>query len=125
MHIPGYQTRNVLNLYTKQLRNNKKSAKEQQHNPETTFDRIKISAAGKQKAILEQITSDIVKKIFNFNFSKDMKYNVTTQPREELSGNLSLENNNNKLVFHTIDSNNIKHRETLEMNESDFLIKDG
>ncbi|MCD6224970.1 MAG: hypothetical protein J7K32_05510 [Deltaproteobacteria bacterium] len=115
----------MLNLYTKQLRNNKKSAKEQQHNPETTFDRIKISAAGKQKAILEQITSDIVKKIFNFNFSKDMKYNVTTQPREELSGNLSLENNNNKLVFHTIDSNNIKHRETLEMNESDFLIKDG
>ena len=125
MHIPGYQTRNVLNLYTRQLRNNKKSAREQQHNLETTFDRIKISAAGKQKAILEQITSDIVKKIFNFNFSKDMKYNVTTQPREELSDNLSLENNNNKLVFHTIDSNNIKYRETLEMNESDFLIKDG
>ncbi len=125
MHIPGYQTRNVLNLYTRQLRNNKKSAREQQNNLETTIDRIKISAAGKQKAILEQITSDIVKKIFNFNFSKDMKYNVKTQPREELSGNLSLENNNNKLVFHTIDSNNIKYRETLEMNESDFLVKDG
>ncbi|WDN88440.1 hypothetical protein BuS5_01408 [Desulfosarcina sp. BuS5] len=125
MHIPGYQMRNVLNIYTRQLRNNKKSAKEKQHNREMTFDRISISAAGKQKAILEKITSNIVKKIFNFNFDKYMEYNVTAHPRGELSGNVSVENNDNKkLVFHTIDSNNIKYRETLEINESDFLVED-
>ncbi|MBL0700211.1 MAG: hypothetical protein JJV92_04955 [Desulfosarcina sp.] len=125
MHIPGYQMRNVLNLYTRQLRNNKKSAKEKRHNREMTFDRISISAAGKQKAILERITSDIMKKIFNFNFDKYMECNVTTQPKGALSGNVSVENNDNKkLLFHTIDSNNVKYRETLEINESDFLIED-
>ena len=125
MHISRYQMRNVLNIYTRQLRNHKKSAKERQHNREMTFDRISISAAGKQKSILEKITSDIIKKIFNFNFDKYMEYNVTTQTREELIGNVSVENNDNKKpVFHTIDSNNIKYRETLEINESDFLIED-
>jgi hypothetical protein len=115
----------VLNIYTRQLRNNKKSAKEKRHNREIPFDRISISAAGKQKAILERITSDIVKKIFNFNFDKYMQYNVTAQPWRELSGNVSVDNNDNKkLLFHTIDSNNIKYRETLEINESDFLAED-
>jgi PBP1b-binding outer membrane lipoprotein LpoB len=119
--------RNVLNTYTRHLRNNnKKAANLKQDSGETPVDRISISDAGRHEVLLEKITSDIVNKIFEFNSVAAMEYNIISEPRNRLNGNLSPRDaDNNKLAFHAIDSNNVKHIETLEMNSSDFLVKSG
>ncbi len=127
MYVPEYQMRNVLNIYTRQLRNNnKKAVNLKQDSGEMPVDRISISDAGRHEALMEKITSDIVKKIFEFNSAAAMEYNIISESSNTLNGNISPgDSDNNKLTFHAIDSNNVKHRETLEMNSSDFLVKCG
>ena len=127
VYIYAYQMRNVLNLYTKQLNNKKKDVRQKQDNSEQVIDRLTISAAGKQKAIMEKITSDIVKKIFNntlFNntLSKTVEDNTSCPPQKNINSNLLIkETSHTKLVFNTIDNNNTKQRDTLEITGSDFV----
>ena len=122
MYIHAYQMRNVLNLYTKQLNNKKKYATEKQDKGEQVIDQLTISTAGKQKAIMERITSDIVKKISNDTlFTKTVEYNASHSPQKKVSGNpLIKDSSKTVLAFNTIDNNNTKHRDTLEITGSDF-----
>ena len=114
--------RNVLNLYTKQLNNKKKDVRQKQDNSEQVIDRLTISAAGKQKAIMERITSDIVKKIFNNTLGKTVENNASCSPQKNINGNLLIkETSHTELVFNTIDNNNTKQRDTLEITGSDFV----
>ena len=123
MYIHAYQMRNVLNLYTKQLTNKKKYATDKQDNGEQIIDRLTISATGKQKAIIERITSDIVKKISNNTLGKTVEYNASHSPQKKLSGNaLIKDRSKTALSFNTIDNNNTKHRDTLEITGSDFVL---
>ena len=122
MYIYAYQMRNVLNLYTKQLNNKKKDVRQKQDNSEQVIDRLTISAAGKQKAIMERITSDIVKKIFNNTLGKTVENNASRSPQKNINSNLLIkETSHTKLVFNTIDHNNTKQRDTLEITGSDFV----
>jgi len=122
MYIHAYQMRNVLNLYTKQLNNKKKDAIQKQDNSEQVIDQLTISAAGKQKAIMERITSDIVRKISNNTLGKPIEYNACSSPQKNVDDNLLIkETFHTELAFNRIDNNNTKQRDTLEITGSDFI----
>lgn len=125
MVTPIYQMQNVLNVYARQLNNKRQAATDKQYNIEKIVDRINLSEAGQEKAIIKKITCSIVKKIFNHNRSQNHEFNKTPQPQKELNTNGSIKNNGDSiLAFHTIDANNTKYLESFEMTESDPPVKD-
>ena len=64
MQIPAYQIHNVLKAYSRQVSQNKLSAKNKSAGSvNTSVDKISISAEGKKQGVIDKVASDIVKKI--------------------------------------------------------------
>jgi hypothetical protein len=64
MQIPAYQIHNVLKAYSRQVSQNKLSAKNKGPGSlNTTMDKISISAEGKKQGVIDKVATDIVKKI--------------------------------------------------------------
>ena len=124
MQISSYQMHNVLNVYSKQLSQNRTGAKTKLTFNKPLEDQINLSPEGKRKATMEKVAKDIVDKIgrLGTNQRKD-------QSKIELSLNGQLKeietqkSVDSKFVFNIIDEVNRKKKTTLSVEDTKFLMK--
>lgn len=125
MYVPSYQMHNVLNVYSKQLRQNMVSEEKSNVPAKPQADRIHLSPEGKRQTMIEKVSKDILEKISRYN-----SLNETRQQNTEYAninsdhGALPQHKTENKtFVFNAIDSINQKSTNTLSVDDSSFLIQ--
>jgi hypothetical protein len=65
MFVSSYQIHNVLNVYSKQLSQDKSVQKEKAEVKKPLSDQINLSAEGKRRATIERVAEDILNKIYS------------------------------------------------------------
>lgn len=124
MYVPSYQMHNVLNVYSKQLRQNMVSDGKNKRPETPPSDRINISPEGKRQIMIEKISKDIVDKISRYGSLNETRQQIS-EYTNIYSENKTLPNNteNKTFVFNAIDSINQKNKNTLSVDDSSFLIQ--
>lgn len=109
MYVPSYQMHNVLNVYSKQLRQNMVSDGKNKRPETPPSDRINISPEGKRQIMIEKISKDIVDKISRYGSLNETRQQIS-EYTNIYSENKTLPNNteNKTFVFNAIDSINQK-----------------
>ncbi len=122
MFIPSYQMHNVLNVYSKQLRQNMASANKKSLSGKLPTDQVSLTPKGKRQATIEKVSKDILDKI-----SRLGTRNIDEQPPAERDGvkteTAAEEAQETAFVFNVIDTINQKRKNTLSVEDSSFLIK--
>ncbi len=123
MFVPSYQMHNVLNVYTKKLRQNI-NTKDQNPTEKPTADRAKLTSEGKRRATIEKVSKEIYEKIIRFGSQAD-----SSQPKsEQIKGKVnrkvaSAKTNKTGFVFNVIDTINKKTTNTVSVEDSNYLIQ--
>ena len=124
MFVPSYQMHNVLNVYSKQLRQNMVSEGNNKMPEKPQSDRINISPEGKRQATIEKVSKDIVDKISRYDTLNETRQQITEYTNiNSDNGNLPYKTENKTFVFNAIDSINQKSKTTLSVDDSSFLIQ--
>jgi len=124
MYVPSYQMHNVLNVYSKQLRQNMVSEEKSNVPAKPQADQTHLSPEGKRQTMIEKVSKDILEKISRYN-----SLNETRQQNTEYAninsdnGALPHKTENKTFVFNAIDSINQKSTNTLSVDDSSFLIQ--
>ena len=124
MYVPSYQMHNVLNVYSKRLRQNMatKTKNKVPQNPQV--GRVKLTPEGKRQATIEKVSKDILNKISRYGTLKENRQINTEHVKVSSNGETALHKPENKnFVFNEIDAIDQKSKNTLSVNDSNFLIK--
>ena len=124
MNVPSYQMHNVLNVYSKQLRQNMASAGKTDKPAKPVEDRVDLAPEAKRQATIEKVSRDILNKISSYVSQHDSRPRLSEHART--SASLSIppaEMENRRFVFNTIDTINNKSRNSLSVDDSSFLIQ--
>jgi poly-D-alanine transfer protein DltD len=123
MYVPSYQMHNVLNVYSKQLKQNVSSGN---NNPAARMltDRVNLTPEEKRQATIEKVSKDILSKITRFGSLAETRQRITAE-NEMIPPNNSPadEKQETTFVFNAIDSINQKITNTLSVEDSGFLIQ--
>jgi hypothetical protein len=124
MYVPSYQMHNVLNVYSKQLRQNLVSEEKGKVPVKPLSDRIHLSPEGKRQAMIEQVSKDIINKISRYDSLNETRQQNTEYANinSDIDG-LSHKTENKTFVFNAIDSINQKSTNALSVDDSSFLIQ--
>ena len=123
MFVPSYQMHNILNVYTKKLRQ-KINTKDQNTTEKPPADRAKLTAERKRRATIEKVSKEIYEKIIRFGSQTD-----SSQPKsEQIKGKVNREvasakKNKTGFVFNVIDTIDKKTTNTVSVEDSSFLIQ--
>lgn len=123
MFVSSYQIHNVLNVYSKQLSQDRNAQKLKSGNEKTSSDQINLSTEGKRRATIERVEQDILNKISRYGSTNEIKKQEQDLSRENAKN--SLESDNNKetgFVFNVIDDLNQKTTNALSVKDTEFLI---
>ena len=124
MNVPSYQMHNVLNVYSKQLKQNVSSGC-QTPAKRTHSDRSNLTPEGKLKATIDKVSSDILKKITRIDSLAETGRAMTADHDKisPVDSDPAAEKQDTTFVFNAIDSINQKKTNTLSIDDSDFLIR--
>ena len=123
MFVSSYQIHNVLNVYSKQLSQDRGAQKLKPGTIKQPSDQIKLSTEGKRRATIERVAQEILNKISHFGSEGGIKTQKQYVSRENEKN--SLESNNKKetgFVFNVIDNLNQKTTTALSVKDTKFLI---
>jgi hypothetical protein len=124
MNVPSYQMHNVLNVYSKQLKQNA-SSRLQTPAKRTPSGRENLKPDGKLKATIEKVSNDILKKITRIDALAETRLAMNADhgkiPPQDCAP--VSEKQDTTFVFNAIDSINQKKTNTLSIDDSDFLIR--
>ena len=123
MFVSSYQIHNVLNVYSKQLSQDRSAQKPKPGTIKPPSDQIKLSTEGKRKATLERVKQDILNKISRYGSKGEINTQKQDVSRENAKN--SLESDNKKetgFVFNVIDNLNQKTTTALSVKDTKFLI---
>jgi hypothetical protein len=123
MFVSSYQIHNVLNVYSKQLSQDRNAQKLKAENEKQPPDQIKLSTEGKRRAIIERVAQDILNKISRYGAKSEMRTQEQDLSREKAKS--SLESDNKKetgFVFNVIDDLNKKTKTALSVKDTKFLL---
>ena len=124
MHVPDYQMHNVINVYSKQLRQNVAKKRRNKVLQRPRMDQIKIRPEGKRKTTIEKVSRDILEKISHYSSSKEYRQQIIEQAKVPSNEEASLHKSESKnFVFNEINAINQKSKNSLSVNDSSFLIK--
>ncbi|MGD9133041.1 MAG: hypothetical protein PVF78_05310 [Desulfobacterales bacterium] len=123
MLVSSYQIHNVLNVYSKQLSQDRNARKLKAENETQPPDQINLSTEGKRKAIIERVAQDILNKISRYGSKSEMKTQESDLSRKNAK---SIPDSDNKkeagFVFNVIDELNKKTTTALSVKDTKFLI---
>ena len=123
MFVSSYQIHNVLNVYSKQLSQDRNTQKLKPAIEKQQPDQINLSAEGKRRAILERVAQDILNKISHYGSKSELKAQEQDQPRENVRNSLDSDNKNETgFVYNVIDDLNKKTKTALSVKDTNFLI---
>ena len=123
MFVSSYQIHNVLNVYSKQLSQDKNVQRLRPGTIKQPSDQIKLSTEGKRRATIERVSQEILNKISHYGAGGEMKAQEQDASRENAKN--SLESDNKKeaaFVFNVIDNLNKKTKTALSVKDTKFLI---
>ena len=123
MHVSTYQIHNVLNVYSKQLSQDRSAPTLKSGNKRNLADQINLSIEGKRRATIEKVAQDIVSKISDYS-SKNQSY---TEEKGLLPGGKKGHDETDPkreaaFVFNVIDKLNKKTTTALSVKDTDFLV---
>lgn len=123
MLVSSYQIHNVLNVYSKQLSQDRNAQKPRPENEKQQLDQINLSTEGKRRAIIERVAQDILNKISRYGSKSEMKTPEQDQSREHSENGLDPDNKKETgFVFNVIDDLNKKTTTALSVKDTKFLI---
>ena len=123
MFVSSYQIHNVLNVYSKQLSQDKNTQKLKRRHEKQQPDQINLSTEGKRKAILERVAQDILNKISHYGSKSEMRIHAEDQSRENAKNGHDPDNKKETgFVFNVIDDFNKKTTTALSVKDTKFLI---
>ena len=124
MFVPSYQMHNVLNVYSKQLRDSMTSGNRKNLSDKLPADQVSLTLEGKRQATLEKVSKDILEKIARFGSRNGADQQPTERATERVEKETAAEDTEKStFVFNVIDTINQKRRNTLSVEDSSFLIK--
>jgi hypothetical protein len=124
MYVPSYQMHNVLNVYSKQLRQNMATERKNKMPLEPQEDRLKLTSEGKRQAMIEKVSKDILDKISRYGaLKKDGQRNSEHLERPSNEENSLHKPENKTFVFNEINAVDQKNKNMLSVNDSSFLIQ--
>ncbi len=124
MHVPSYQMHNVLNVYSKQLRQNLASTDIPRAIAKLPEDRVNLTSEVNRQTMIEKVSKEILNKISSYGSC----HNSLQQKSEQLSRKANpavppADVENQRFVFNAIDAVNNKRQNALSVDDSSFLIK--
>ena len=123
MLVSSYQIHNVLNVYSKQLSQDRNARKLKPDNEKQPPDQINLSSEGKRKAIIERVAQDILNKISRYGTNNQMKTQEQDLYREKAKSVADSDNKKESgFVFNVIDELNKKTTTALSVKDTEFLI---
>ena len=126
MQITSYQMHNVLNCYSRQLSQNRRSAKSSAVNRQGENDTLRSESGGKREATLEAVSNDIYNKLTDLtSLDTTSQENATVQqklPDPEQSQERSNQQPT-EFKFNVIDRLNRKITNQLSVEDSSGFIK--
>jgi len=124
MHVPSYQMHNVINVYSKQLRQAMGSEGKGKMPEIRQSNRINLSPEEIRQAMIEKVSKDILDKISSFGLPSESGQRKTEYANiNPDSGALPSKTEKKAFVFNAIDSINQKSTNTLSVDDSSFLIQ--
>ncbi|UCE53759.1 MAG: hypothetical protein JSV31_31745 [Desulfobacterales bacterium] len=124
MYIPNYQMHNVLNVYSKQLSQNKMAGNTEIRLKKPLTDQIKLSLEGKRKETIEKVAKEIFDKISCLGIQKESEQIALGLSQNGPENTVELDNQKgNEFTFNVIDDVNSKKTNTLSVEDTNFLIK--
>ncbi len=124
MYVPSYQMHNVLNAYSKQLRQSMASEGKYKMPEKPPADRVDLTPEVKRQATIEKVSKDILDKISRYGSLNSIRQKITEHAKVN-ADNKSLSGREEKttFVFNAIDTINNKRTNTLSVDDSSFLIQ--
>jgi hypothetical protein len=123
MFVSSYQIHNVLNVYSKQLSQDRSAQKKKTGDAGQPSDRISLSTEGKRRATIEKVAQDILSKISHYSAKAEMKMRGSDLPGDCAEGNTESDNKKETaFVFNVIDHLNKKTKNALSVKDTNFLI---
>jgi len=124
MYVPSYQMHNVLNVCSKQLRQNMSSGRDYRAPERKLTDQVNLSLEGKRQATIEKVSKDILSKIKRFGTLTETRRRSTADDKTMSHSEVQTdEKQKATFVFNAIDSINQKITNTLCVEDSGFLIQ--
>ena len=124
MFVPSYQMHNVLNVYSKQLRDSMTSGNRKNLSEKLPADQVSLTLEGKRQATLEKVSKDILEKITRLGTQNGADQQPTERATERVEKETGADDREEStFVFNVIDTINQKRRNTLSVEDSSFLIK--
>jgi hypothetical protein len=124
MLVPSYQMHNVLNVYSKQLRDSMTSGNRKNLSEKLPADQASLTLEGKRQATLEKVSKDILEKITRLGTQNGVDQQPTERATERVETETGVDDTEGStFVFNVIDNINQKRRNTLSVEDSSFLIK--
>lgn len=124
MYVPSYQMHNVLNVYSKQLKQNVSSGKNNNTTDRTSTDQVNLTPEGKRQATIEKVSKDILNKITKFGSLAETRRRITEEAKMMSHSEPPADEKQETIFeFNAIDSINQKTKNTLSVEDSGFLIQ--
>jgi len=124
MYVPSYQMHNVLNVYSKQLRQNVSSDRNDNMPERTLTDQVNLTPEGKRQATIEKVSKEILNKITRFGSLTETRRRITENAKMVSHNEAPADKKQETtFVFNAIDSINQKITNTLSVGDSGFLIQ--
>jgi len=123
MFVSSYQIHNVLNVYSKQLSQDRSVHKQKTGNTDQPSDRISLSTEGKRRATIEKVAQDILSKICHYGSKGEVKAPEPDRPGKCASGNIDSDHKKETaFIFNVLDHLNKKTMNALSVKDTSFLI---
>jgi hypothetical protein len=123
MFVSSYQIHNVLNVYSKQLSQDRGVQKQSAGNKKPLSDQINLSTEGKRRATIEKVAKDIISKISHYGSNDEIKASKLDRPQENLKNHYESDTKKEKtFVFNVIDDLNKKTTTALSVKDKRFLM---
>ena len=123
MFVSSYQIHNVLNVYSKQLSQDRSVQRQKPGTIEQPSDQINLSTESKRRATIERVSQEIINKISRYGAEGEIKTQKQEASRENAKN--SLESDNKKeagFVFNVMNNLNKKITTALSVKDTKFLI---
>jgi hypothetical protein len=124
MFVPSYQMHNVLNVYSRQLRQTMASNNAKKKPAGQPADQANSTSGGKREATIEKVSKDIVDKITKFGSLKEARHRTTERTSNKtVVENEAVKEKKSTFVFNVIDDINKKITNTISVEDPSFLIR--
>lgn len=121
MYIPSYQMHNVLNVYSKQLSQNRIGGNSKNLFQKSLTDQIKLSPESKRKATIERVAKEILDKITHLG-NQNPEDQVALEASDQEQNNQGKTKKTNQFIFNVIDELNKKKQNSLSVEDTNFLV---